>query len=119
MVRNFHQHRPGEHALVELARALNVSDSESHVRNGGAGQAHRSHRATPSSARCGRARIAVVRIAMTMPVMEPDLDAAVLRNWARLPNETALHAIPAFERAVASVGRADRLCCRCWYFSRQ
>ncbi len=30
-----------------------------------------------------RARIAVVQIAMTMPVMEPDLDATVLENWAR------------------------------------
>src|ERR1700736_970475 len=29
------------------------------------------------------ARIAVVQISMTMPVMEPDLDAAVLRDWAR------------------------------------
>ena len=29
------------------------------------------------------ARIAVVRIAMTLPVMEPDLDAGVLENWAR------------------------------------
>jgi alkanesulfonate monooxygenase SsuD/methylene tetrahydromethanopterin reductase-like flavin-dependent oxidoreductase (luciferase family) len=28
------------------------------------------------------ARIAVVQISMTMPVMEPDLDAAALRNWA-------------------------------------
>jgi alkanesulfonate monooxygenase SsuD/methylene tetrahydromethanopterin reductase-like flavin-dependent oxidoreductase (luciferase family) len=29
------------------------------------------------------ARIAVVQISMTMPVMEPDLDAATLRDWAR------------------------------------
>src|SRR5437016_6129256 len=29
------------------------------------------------------ARIAVVQIAMTMPVMESALDAAVLRGWAR------------------------------------
>ena len=29
------------------------------------------------------ARIAVVRIGMTMPVMEPDLDAATLKAWAR------------------------------------
>jgi alkanesulfonate monooxygenase SsuD/methylene tetrahydromethanopterin reductase-like flavin-dependent oxidoreductase (luciferase family) len=29
------------------------------------------------------ARIAVVQISMTMPVMEPDLDVAVLREWAR------------------------------------
>jgi hypothetical protein len=29
------------------------------------------------------ARIAVVQISMTMPVMEPELDAAVLRDWAR------------------------------------
>src|SRR6202012_4509342 len=29
------------------------------------------------------ARIAIVQISMTMPVMEPDLDAAVLRDWAR------------------------------------
>src|ERR1700728_3026764 len=28
------------------------------------------------------ARIAVVQVAMTMPVMEPDLDAEVLRHWA-------------------------------------
>jgi alkanesulfonate monooxygenase SsuD/methylene tetrahydromethanopterin reductase-like flavin-dependent oxidoreductase (luciferase family) len=32
---------------------------------------------------CSHARIALVHIAMTMPVMEPDLDAAVLRDWAR------------------------------------
>jgi hypothetical protein len=24
-----------------------------------------------------------MKVAMTMPVMEPDLDAAVLRHWAR------------------------------------
>lgn len=30
-----------------------------------------------------RARIAIVRVAMTMPVMEPDVDAGVLRDWAR------------------------------------
>src|ERR1700731_2886223 len=29
------------------------------------------------------ARIAIVQISMTMPVMEPELDAAVLRDWAR------------------------------------
>src|ERR1700749_4871598 len=29
------------------------------------------------------ARIAIVQISMTMPVMEPDLDPAVLRDWAR------------------------------------
>jgi alkanesulfonate monooxygenase SsuD/methylene tetrahydromethanopterin reductase-like flavin-dependent oxidoreductase (luciferase family) len=29
------------------------------------------------------ARIAVVQVAMTMPVMEPDLDAEVLRDWAQ------------------------------------
>jgi hypothetical protein len=29
------------------------------------------------------ARIAVVQIAMTMPVMEPALDSAVPRDWAR------------------------------------
>src|SRR5271156_6472079 len=33
------------------------------------------------------ARIAVVRIAMTMPVMEPDLDAAILQTWARTIDE--------------------------------
>ena len=32
----------------------------------------------------GRARIAGVQIGMTMPVMEPDLDAGVLKRWARL-----------------------------------
>ena len=32
----------------------------------------------------GRARIADVRIGMTMPVMEPDLDAATLQAWARV-----------------------------------
>src|ERR1700743_1746850 len=37
--------------------------------------------------RLGHARIAVVRIAMTMPVMEPDLDAIVLRSWARAIDE--------------------------------
>jgi hypothetical protein len=31
-----------------------------------------------------RARIAVVQIGMTLPVMEPDLDATVLKNWARI-----------------------------------
>jgi hypothetical protein len=30
------------------------------------------------------ARIAVVQISMTMPVMEPDSDAAVLREWAHV-----------------------------------
>jgi alkanesulfonate monooxygenase SsuD/methylene tetrahydromethanopterin reductase-like flavin-dependent oxidoreductase (luciferase family) len=30
------------------------------------------------------ARIAVVQIGMTMPVMEPDLDAATLKTWARV-----------------------------------
>src|ERR1700737_5316739 len=39
----------------------------------------RSVRASPGL----HARIAVVEISMTMPVMEPDLDAAVLRDWAR------------------------------------
>jgi len=34
-----------------------------------------------------RARIAVVQIGMTMPVMEPDLDAATLKAWARLIDE--------------------------------
>src|SRR6202035_5981784 len=29
------------------------------------------------------ARIAVMRVAMTMPVMEPELDAEVLRDWAQ------------------------------------
>ena len=33
------------------------------------------------------ARIAVVRIAMTMPVMEPELDATVLETWARAIDE--------------------------------
>jgi alkanesulfonate monooxygenase SsuD/methylene tetrahydromethanopterin reductase-like flavin-dependent oxidoreductase (luciferase family) len=33
------------------------------------------------------ARIGVVQIAMTMPVMEPDLDASVLRNWAHTVDE--------------------------------
>jgi alkanesulfonate monooxygenase SsuD/methylene tetrahydromethanopterin reductase-like flavin-dependent oxidoreductase (luciferase family) len=33
------------------------------------------------------ARIAVMRIAMTMPVMEPDLDATLLRTWARTIDE--------------------------------
>jgi alkanesulfonate monooxygenase SsuD/methylene tetrahydromethanopterin reductase-like flavin-dependent oxidoreductase (luciferase family) len=32
----------------------------------------------------GHARIAVVQIGMTMPVMEPDLDAATLKAWARV-----------------------------------
>ena len=31
----------------------------------------------------GHARIAVVRVGMTMPVMEPDLDASTLKAWAR------------------------------------
>jgi alkanesulfonate monooxygenase SsuD/methylene tetrahydromethanopterin reductase-like flavin-dependent oxidoreductase (luciferase family) len=31
----------------------------------------------------GRVRIADVRIGMTMPVMEPNLDSATLRSWAR------------------------------------
>lgn len=35
------------------------------------------------AAASGRARIAVVRIGMTVPVMEPDLDAATLRAWAQ------------------------------------
>jgi alkanesulfonate monooxygenase SsuD/methylene tetrahydromethanopterin reductase-like flavin-dependent oxidoreductase (luciferase family) len=33
------------------------------------------------------ARIAFVQIAMTMPVMEPDLDAAMLESWARAIDE--------------------------------
>jgi hypothetical protein len=33
------------------------------------------------------ARIAVVQISMTMPVMEPDLDAALLRDWARATDD--------------------------------
>src|SRR5258708_36826313 len=33
------------------------------------------------------ARIAFVQIAMTMPVMEPDLDARVLRDWAQAIDE--------------------------------
>jgi alkanesulfonate monooxygenase SsuD/methylene tetrahydromethanopterin reductase-like flavin-dependent oxidoreductase (luciferase family) len=40
-------------------------------------------RRQPSALSGLRARIAVVQIAMTMPVMEPDLDAEVLRAWAR------------------------------------
>jgi alkanesulfonate monooxygenase SsuD/methylene tetrahydromethanopterin reductase-like flavin-dependent oxidoreductase (luciferase family) len=37
----------------------------------------------PSASGGLHARIAVVQVAMTMPVMEPDLDARVLRDWAR------------------------------------
>lgn len=43
--------------------------------------------ANGSAARPGHARIAFVQIAMTMPVMEPDLDAGVLRQWARIVDE--------------------------------
>src|ERR1700684_1257547 len=40
-------------------------------------------RRQPAASSGPRARIAVVQIAMTMPIMEPDLDAEVLRDWAR------------------------------------
>jgi len=30
-----------------------------------------------------RARIALVQVGMTMPAMEPDLDAPMLRRWAK------------------------------------
>lgn len=35
----------------------------------------------------GRVRIAIVQIGMTMPVMEPDLDVALLRDWAQAIDE--------------------------------
>src|ERR1700742_4794993 len=38
----------------------------------------------PTGCRLTHARIAVVRIGMTMPVMEPNLDAATLKAWARV-----------------------------------
>src|SRR5262249_14835563 len=41
-------------------------------------------RRAPTGSRLTYARIAVVRIGMTMPVMEPDLDAATLKAWARV-----------------------------------
>ena len=47
------------------------------MRDGSADETHPAH----------AARIAVVRIAMTMPVMEPDLDATVLEDWARAIDE--------------------------------
>jgi hypothetical protein len=40
-------------------------------------------RRQPSASSGLHARIAVVQVAMTMPVMEPDLNAGVLRDWAR------------------------------------
>jgi alkanesulfonate monooxygenase SsuD/methylene tetrahydromethanopterin reductase-like flavin-dependent oxidoreductase (luciferase family) len=40
-------------------------------------------RRQPAASSGPRARIAVVQIAMTMPIMEPDLDTQVLRDWAR------------------------------------
>ena len=52
------------------------------MRDGRAEDAHPVHAATPPGASRRHARIAVVQVAMTMPVMEPDLDATVLRNWA-------------------------------------
>ena len=52
-----------------------------------AGEAHPVHAATPEPPCRRRARIAVVQIAMTMPVMEPDLDATVLQKWARAIDE--------------------------------
>src|ERR1700742_3629660 len=38
----------------------------------------------PTGCRLTHATIAVVRIGMTMPVMEPNLDAARLKGWARV-----------------------------------
>jgi alkanesulfonate monooxygenase SsuD/methylene tetrahydromethanopterin reductase-like flavin-dependent oxidoreductase (luciferase family) len=40
-----------------------------------------------------RARIAIVQIAMTMPVMEPDLDAGMLRDWARTIDDGPFSAV--------------------------
>ena len=85
VVGHLKQNRPTEDALVELSGPLDVADGEPHMRDGIGGDAHPSHGATAQPACIHRlhARIAVVQISMTMPVMEPDLDAAVLRDWAR------------------------------------
>ncbi|MGH3560797.1 MAG: hypothetical protein ACRDTN_03055, partial [Mycobacterium sp.] len=40
-----------------------------------------------AAARWPHATIAVMQVGMTMPVMEPDLDAAMLRAWAHTIDE--------------------------------
>lgn len=55
----------------------------------------------------GRATIAVVQIAMTMPVMEPDLDASVLKTWARTVDEGPFSALAWGERI--AFGNPDSL----------
>lgn len=56
------------------------------MRDGGVGQTHSPHGSTEGP-NVKHARIPIVRVAMTMPVMEPDLDATVLETWARTIDE--------------------------------
>ena len=83
---DFQQHRPTEHALVELARPLDIGHGQSDMCDGTTRERHSPHGSTERP-HVKHATIAVVQIAMTMPVMEPDLDATVLETWARAIDE--------------------------------
>src|SRR6185503_19576826 len=66
------------HAVRGVPRGADVG------RSGDAAPAIAASRRASITRRLTHARIAHVRIGMTMPVMEPNLDAATLKTWARV-----------------------------------